>query len=246
MKKYIITIMVLLTAIPVFAAQGNLIRYKADNKVYEGYYISPSEKAPLVFIIHDWDGLTDYEIKRARMLSEQGFSVFAMDLFGVGVRPTETSEKKRLTGELYQDRSKMRTLMNAAYAAAADAGANVSDAVVAGYCFGGAAVLEWARSGYPLGAFVTFHGGLSTPEGQDYTAVKGQVLVFHGSADTAVSLAQFADLAQALETAGIPHEMITYSGAPHAFTVFGSSRYHEKADMESWKRFLSFLKDTHK
>jgi dienelactone hydrolase len=35
--------------------------------------------------------------------------------------------------------------------------------------------------------------------------------------------------------------MITYSGAPHAFTVFGSSRYREDADKKSWKRFTEFL-----
>ncbi len=35
--------------------------------------------------------------------------------------------------------------------------------------------------------------------------------------------------------------MITYSGAPHAFTVFGSGRYQEAADKQSWKRFSDFL-----
>ncbi|MBW1726431.1 MAG: dienelactone hydrolase family protein [Deltaproteobacteria bacterium] len=40
--------------------------------------------APLVLLIHDWDGLTDYEIKRANMLAESGYAVFAADLFGAG------------------------------------------------------------------------------------------------------------------------------------------------------------------
>jgi dienelactone hydrolase len=38
--------------------------------------------------------------------------------------------------------------------------------------------------------------------------------------------------------------MITYGGAPHAFTVFGSSRYQETADKKSWMRFKKFLADT--
>jgi dienelactone hydrolase len=37
--------------------------------------------------------------------------------------------------------------------------------------------------------------------------------------------------------------MITYSGAPHAFTVFGSPRYREAADKKSWQRFKEFLED---
>jgi len=54
----------------------------------------------------------------------------------------------------------------------------------------------------------------------------------------------FAQLAVMLEKDGIPHEMITYSGAPHAFTVFGTPRYREDADRKSWQRFLSFLQET--
>jgi len=38
--------------------------------------------------------------------------------------------------------------------------------------------------------------------------------------------------------------MITYSGAPHAFTVFGSDRYRQDADTKSWQRFTEFLSET--
>ena len=94
-----------------------------------------------------------------------------------------------------------------------------ANAVAMGYYFGGAAVLEWARSGADLKGFVSFHGGLETPDGQDYRAVKGDLLIVHGTADASVSMAQFAALAETLEQQGRRHEMITYSGAPHAFTV---------------------------
>jgi len=120
-------------------------------------------------------------------------------------------------------------------------GADVENSVVAGYCFGGAAVLEFARSGTDLKGFVSFYGGLATPEGQGYSKVKGEVLIFHGTADNAVSMDEFAELAQVLEEDGIKHEMITYSGAPHAFTVFGSDRYRKDADSKSWQRFTVFL-----
>jgi dienelactone hydrolase len=54
----------------------------------------------------------------------------------------------------------------------------------------------------------------------------------------------FAMLASALEEKGVSHEMITYGGAPHAFTVFGSDRYRKDADEKSWKRFGEFLEET--
>ena len=66
----------------------------------------------------------------------------------------------------------------------------------------------------------------------------------HGSADTAITMDQFADLTNELEAAGVAHEMITYSGAPHAFTVFGGGRYQEAADKKSWQRFVQFLEET--
>jgi len=242
--KYILTFLILLAATSGAWADGNTVTYDIDGKPYEGYFIQPSPKAPLVLLVHDWDGLTDYEIKRAQMLADLGYSVFAADLFGAGIRPTENADKMKLTGQLYENREKMRALLYGALEKAKSMGADTRNAVAMGYCFGGAAVLEFARSGAAMKGFVTFHGGLETPEGQDYARTRGKVLVFHGSADTSVTMEQFANLAVALESEGIPHEMITYGGAPHAFTVFGSDRYREDADKKSWSRFVSFLKET--
>ena len=243
MRYFLVLFLIFAGSTIAFGATGAAVSYQVNGEAYEGYYISPSNQAPLVVLIHDWDGLTDYEIKRAHMLAELGYAVFAADLFGAGVRPTEVKDKRQHTGELDKDRKKMRALLNGALAAAKSKGARADNAIAAGYCFGGAAVLEWARSGANLKGFATFHGGLKTPKGQDYSKTQGQILIMHGSADTAITMDQFAALAQELESAGVDHEMITYGGAPHAFTVFGSKRYREAADKKSWKRFQEFLAD---
>ena len=243
--RYFISIYLLLNvSTAAFGATGAAVTYQVNGQSYEGYYISPSEQAPLVVLVHDWDGLTDYEIKRANMLADLGYAVFALDLFGAGVRPTEVTDKRQHTGELYKDRKKMRALMYGALDTARAKGARIDNAVVAGYCFGGAAVLELARSGADLKGFATFHGGLQTPEGQNYAKARGKFLIMHGTADSAITMDQFAGLAKELESAGIAHEMITYGGAQHAFTVFGGDRYQETADRKSWKRFQEFLADT--
>ncbi len=244
MKIYL-SMILLLGLVPSYgSAAGTTTAYEVNGKPYEGYFVSPSPDAPLILLVHDWDGLTDYEVKRANMLAEMGYAVFAADLFGTGVRPTAIEDRRQHTGELYQDREKMRALLRGALATARSKGARTDNAVAMGYCFGGAAVLELARSGEPLKGFVTFHGGLATPEGQDYSKTTGRVLVFHGSADTAITMEDFSRLAASLEQQGIAHEMITYGGAPHAFTVFGSDRYREDADRKSWTRFSEFLADT--
>ncbi len=243
--RYVIYGFLLLTVSTVaFGATGNTVIYQVNGQSYEGYYISPSDQAPFVLLIHDWDGLTDYEVKRSDMLADLGYAVFALDLFGAGVRPTEVKDKRQHTGELYKNREKMRALMKGALDTAKKRGANIENTVVFGYCFGGAAVLELARSGADLKGFATFHGGLKTPEGQNYTKTRGKILIMHGSADTAITMDQFAGLTKELESAGVSHEMITYGGAQHAFTVFGGNRYQETADKKSWKRFTEFLADT--
>ncbi len=242
--KQTVSIFILLVATVAHGKTGTPVTYQVDGKSYEGYYVSPTNNAPLIFLIHDWDGLTDYEIKRSHMLADLGYAVFAMDLFGAGVRPTEVKDKRQHTGELYKNRSKMRALMTGALEAARDKGANVGNAVAMGYCFGGAAALEWARSGADLRGFATFHGGLKTPDGQNYSKARGKILVMHGTADSIITMDQFAGLANELEAAGIDHEMITYGGAKHAFSVFGGGRYQEAADNKSWKRFTEFLAGT--
>jgi dienelactone hydrolase len=242
--KYGTALLVSLLVSSVALAAGKPVAYKVNGTACEGWYVSPSPGAPLVLLIHDWDGLTDYEIKRAEMLAELGYAVFAADLFGTGVRPAATAEKQRLTGALYADREKMRSLLYGALNAAKEQGGNVGNAVAVGYCFGGAAVLEFARSGADLKGFVPFHGGLETPAGQDYSKTKGRILVLHGTADDSVTMEHFAQLARNLEATKIPHEMITYGGAPHAFTVFGSDRYRKDADEKSWQRFTQFLGET--
>ncbi len=245
MRSWISALIMLIAMQPPasLAASGRPVTYEIDGQAYEGYYVSPAENAPLVLLIHDWDGLTDYEIKRADMLAAMGYAVFAADLFGAGVRPVKLEDRRQHTGELYKDREKMRALMSGALQAAAAQGGDTGNAVAVGYCFGGAAVLELARTGVDLKGFATFHGGLQTPDGQDYSRTRGEILVMHGSADTAITLDQFAALAGELESAGVKHQMVTYSGAPHAFTVFGGERYREDADRKSWALFTEFLKE---
>ncbi|WP_261836093.1 dienelactone hydrolase family protein [Vibrio ishigakensis] len=225
------------------AIAGEDVVYEVDGQPYQGYWSKASDGAPLVVLVHDWDGLTDYEVKRAKMLNDMGYNVFAADLFGQGVRPTEVKDKKQHTGELYKDRAKLQKLMAASQTKAEELNSGTGNTVMMGYCFGGAAVLESARAGADAKAFVSFHGGLGTPDGQSYKMTKAPVVVFHGTADTAITMQDFATLAVELEEAGVSHEMISYSGAPHAFTVFGSPRYREDADMKSWRRFGEVLEE---
>ena len=230
--------------IPSAAWAGEVVEYSVGGEAFQGYRAKALNSAPkgLVLIIHDWDGLTDYEVKRADMLAGMGYDAFAVDLYGKGNRPVETGAKKAETGKLYKDRERMRTLILGGLEEARKMSGG--KAVVMGYCFGGAATLELARSGKAkdIAGYATFHGGLSTPQGQSYPQDTSPLLIAHGGADAAISMDDVATLSKELEAAKVPYEIQVYSGAPHAFTVFGSQRYRETADRQSWNAFTNFLK----
>lgn len=226
-----------------FAPAGEDITYDVGDEAFAGYLATAEGEARgSVLIIHDWDGLDDYERQRADMLAAQGYDAFALDLYGQGNRPAETAAMKAETARLYEDRERMRTLTLAGLAEARDQGA-AQPAVVMGYCFGGAVVLELARSGEAddVAGYATFHGGLATPEGQSYDGDTAPILIAHGGADQSISLDDVATLGEELEAAGVTYEIEIYSGAPHAFTVFTEDRYQQRADEKSWAALQDLL-----
>jgi len=227
------------------AFAGQTVTYEVNGATYEGYHADAGADAKgLVLVIHDWDGLTDYEVARADMLAELGYDAFAVDLYGQGNRPVQTQAKKAETAKLYEDRDAMRARILAGLAEARRRGGG--EAVVMGYCFGGAATLELARSGQAesVAGYATFHGGLSTPQGQSYSSDTAPLLILHGAADRAITMNDVAGLSRELEAADATYTIEVYSGAPHAFTVFGSDRYQERADRKSWAAFKMFLSET--
>ncbi len=219
------------------------VTYDVDGQTYEGYFAANTavEDAPVVVIVHDWDGLGDYEKRRAEMLAERGYSAFAVDVYGQGVRPTTTADSRAESGKLYEDREALRARLEAGLEQARQkAGENAKLGAI-GYCFGGAAVLEMARAGMQADGFVTFHAGLQTPEGQDYSQASAPLLIQQGSADPVAPMDQVAALAQELNDAGAAYDMAIYGGAEHSFTVWDSDDYLPDADVQSWDAMLTFF-----
>lgn len=231
--------------------QGQAVTYPIDGGLYEGYVARNEgfgDRQPLVLLIHDWNGIDDYEKRRAQMLAERGYTAFAMDLYGQGVRPETTEEAQAESGKLYGDRETLRSRLFAGLARARQIpGVDPQRVVAIGYCFGGAAVLEFSRAGADLQGFVSFHGGLATPEDQDYSQATGPILILHGADDPVAPMEEVATLANDLTAAGVAFDMELYGGVLHSFTVWGadggSSRYDGRADLKSWDSLLAFLSE---
>lgn len=236
--KSVLPIILLILSLSVFAKK---IEYKDKGKDFEGYMLKGDSKKKTIFIIHDWDGLNDYEIKRAKMLNELGYNVFAIDIYGKGVRPTDIKKKKETSSYYYQNRIKMHEAVRAGFNHAKKLGLNLTNTALVGYCFGGTVGLEMARNSKLFSSYYIFHGGLQTPSGQDYKKNKAKLYIYHGGADTSVTLSDVADIGAKLESEKQDYIIQIYSGAPHAFTHFGGERYRKVADKESWTHMISNL-----
>jgi dienelactone hydrolase len=236
----------LCAALPAAAEiSGAMLDWDVDGVPMQGYVATNGNEnvtpRGTVLIVHDWDGLTDYEMRRAEMLAALGYTAVAIDVYGRDRRPTSMDENRARSGELYADRDLFRARLAGAMEAVAAHPAATDDMVIMGYCFGGAAVLEAARAGMEFDGFVSFHGGLGTPEGQGYEGVEGPILLLHGSADPVSGMSDLAAVLDEMQAAGVEHDALIFGGARHSFTVYGSGDYDLDADRGSWSALQAFL-----
>lgn len=235
---------------------GGPIAYKDGKTQLEGYLARPAGPGtyPAVLIVHDWMGLGDFAKEKANMLARDWFVAMAVDVYGKGVRPKDSTEASEFAGKYKGDRPMLRERMKAALKTlVSQKGVDPKRVVVMGYCFGGTAALELARSGAQLAGVVSFHGGLSTPTPQDAKNIKGKVLTLHGEDDPYVNKDEVAAFKKELTDANVSFEFISYPGAVHSFAVpsAGSDNskgaaYNAEADKKSWERFKEFLNEVAK
>ncbi len=227
------------------------VEYKSGDVTCEGWHAyndSVEGKRPTVVIVHQWTGLTDYEKMRAKMLVELGYNVFAVDIYGKGIRP-QPPEAGKMAGKYKGDRELYRKRLNDGLAVAKGFDQTDDSNIAAiGYCFGGTGVLELVRSGADVEGVVSFHGGLGTPTPADAKNIKGDVLALHGADDPFVPADEVAAFEKEMKAADVDYELVKYPGAVHAFTQkfagddpSKGAAYNEEADKKSWEAMKAFF-----
>jgi len=228
------------------------VEYKQGDAVLEGYLAYDSAgpaKKPGVVIFHQWMGLTAYERMRAEQLAALGYVAFAGDIYGKGIRPTTPKEAGAEAGKYRSDIPLLRARTQAALATLRQQPNVIQDKVAAvGYCFGGGAALELARSGADLVGTVTFHGSLATSRPEDARNIHGKVLVLHGADDPAVNRTAVLAFEDEMKAAHVDWEVVLYSGTVHSFTqpMAGNdpstgNAYNPESDRRSWQAMRDFF-----
>src|ERR1017187_1649788 len=77
------------------ALHTETIEYKQGDATLEGYLAyddAVKGPRPGVLVAHEWMGLNDYAKRRARELAGLGYTAFALDIYGKGIRPKTREE----------------------------------------------------------------------------------------------------------------------------------------------------------
>lgn len=257
MKSFFLLSAVLVVLLSNSASAGiveRLVDYQDGEVVLEGFLAyddAIQDARPGILVVHDWDGLNDYERSRAVALAELGYTAFAADIYGKNNRPATMEENAEFAGIYKNDPDLFRQRLMAGLGELRGQPTVLADRIAAiGYCFGGAGVLELARSGADILAAIPFHGILDTEKPAGKGDIRCRILVMHGDADPYVPAKQMAAFKKEMDTSGADWQMIVFGDAVHAFTVPGAgddpstgAAYDATADTLSWNYLLVYLQE---
>ena len=217
------------------------VDYTDGGTALTGWFARPSDSPrAAVLVFPTIANVTPAVERRARMLADLGCLAMIADFYGEPVPDFAAAgplaEKLRSDWLAYRARlaaglAALQTLPDAASLPAA----------AVGYCMGGQAALELARSGAEIAAAVSFHGILHTEMPARSGETQARLLVCHGDADPLVPRSQVMRFWEEMDAAAAHWHFHSYSGVKHGFTDPGSDArgidavaYDASADRQSW------------
>lgn len=227
-----------------------LIPHQLDGLDYESVLLYDKSRSGSriggVLAVPNFMGIRQQALEIAATTVGAGFAVMVADVYGKSVRPTTPEQAMAAIVPLKQDRAELRKRMNAALAAfRGQTVVKLTQIGACGFCFGGTAALELARSGADLPAFASLHGGLDTPNPADAAQVKGAVLVLHGAQDPSVPREMVNGFIDEMSAAKLDWQLMSYGQAGHSYTDPDSNRpgffYHAQTAQRASRALRDFF-----
>lgn len=184
--------------------------------------------------------------RRAAMLAQQGYVAMIADFYGAPVESFEAARPlaEALRGDVDHYRARLAAAVSALRGH--ETARNLPMGAI-GFCMGGQAVLELARSGADLAVVASFHGLLDTGRPAD-AAIMPPILVCHGDQDPMVPRSQVIAFWEEMDRVGAHWHFHAYSGVRHGFTDPASDSrglpaiaYDASADRQSWSAMLNLF-----
>ena len=234
-----------------------LIDYRDGDFVFEGMLAwddAVDGPRPGVLVAHTIRGRSQFEESKAVALAEQGYTGFAVDVYGKEAIGSDIEACREMMEALRSERAVLQQrLLLALQAMRGQPEVDATSVAAIGYCFGGLCALDIARTGEPLAGVVSFHGLFDPPGNTADNRIAARVLALHGWDDPLATPEQAVAFGEELSSMGADWQLHCYGNVRHAFTnpaadaSTGVTKYDESADRRSWaaaQYFLSELFDT--
>ena len=210
-------------------------------------YPEVKNKAPVVLVIHEIFGLTDWARAVADRLAADGFIAIAPDLLsgkGPGGGGTESIGSRDDVMKLIRELSpeEVALALDAARAYALKLSAANGKSACIGFCWGGAMSFQYATAQPELEAAVVYYGP-NPAEPALLKRIRAPVLGFYGGDDARV-VTTIEPAAAQMKKLGKSYTWQVYDGAGHGFLRAQDERNgaNRKAAEQAWPATIAFLK----
>jgi carboxymethylenebutenolidase len=220
-----------------------------DGRKIQAFVVYPEvgHKAPVVIVIHEIFGLSDWARSMADDIAAAGYIAVAPDLLsgmgpgggGSSAFPDQDATVKAVSGP---NPDQVLADLDAAADYAKKLPAANGKLAVAGFCWGGGKSFAFATHRHDLSAAFVFYG--PPPPDEALKAITAPVYGFYAGNDMRISATIPATIT-AMKAAGKTYEPVTYDGAGHGFMRAGeapdANPANKKAREEGYARLKKLL-----
>src|SRR3954471_15075429 len=222
---------------------GEWVDFKSGERTIKAFVVYPErkDKAPVVIVISEIFGLTDWVRSVCDQLAENGVIAIAPDLHH-GAKSEDLDAARKATSGLKKEAVRADLDATAVYALTKIPAASGTIAVC-GFCWGGGWTFGYAGMNPKLKAAYSFYGtAVDNPE--DAAKIPCPVYGFNAEKDERVN-ATIPKGEELMKAADKKYEPVIYKGAGHGFMRDGESPTgtpeNKKARDDAWERWKTLL-----